>query len=146
MVLFPILSFCCCECFLRRPKRKKNIDRRSRVISANACHAMLPIQNAIVEVLAMDSDDYLFALSTAAWLRPVIWSPCGGAGVLDRVGGAERLCAMCALTRWPAASAEHSDSSPASTVAAMTRASNRAFSPGVTGWAPRTPSMSSMAD
>lgn len=44
-------------------------------------------------------NDYLFALSTAAGLKPVIARPEGGAGVLDRVGGADRLCAMCALTR-----------------------------------------------
>lgn len=45
------------------------------------------------------SNDYLFALSTAAELKLVIIRPAGGAGVLDRVGGADRLCAMCALTR-----------------------------------------------
>lgn len=40
------------------------------------------------------SNDYLFALSTAAALKPVIVRPGGGAGVLDRVGGAERLWAI----------------------------------------------------
>lgn len=45
------------------------------------------------------SNDYLFALSTAAELKFVIARPGGGAGVLDRVDGADRLCAMCALTR-----------------------------------------------
>ena len=42
-------------------------------------------------------------------------------GVAD--AGEERLCAMCALTRWPAASAAHSESSPAKTAAPMIRAS-----------------------
>lgn len=94
-----------------------------------------------------DSDDYLFALSAAAGVvMPVIIRPAGGAGVLDRVGGADLLCAMCAWTRCPAASALHSDNSPANTVAATIRERRRAFSPGVMGWAPRTPSMSSMAD
>lgn len=68
-----------------------------------------------------------------------------GAGVLDRVGGALRLCAMCARTRCPAASAEHKLSSPASTAAATMRASRRALSPGFVGCEPRTPSMSNMA-
>lgn len=37
------------------------------------------------------SNDYLLALSTAAALMLVIARPAGGAGVLDRVGGADRL-------------------------------------------------------
>lgn len=45
------------------------------------------------------SSVYLLALSTAAELKLVIDRLDGGAGVLDRVGGADRLCAMCALTR-----------------------------------------------
>jgi hypothetical protein len=67
-----------------------------------------------------------------------------GAGVVALVGGADRLNRMWALTRWPAASALHSDSSAARTAAAMMRARRRAFSPGVV-WGPRTPSRSSMA-
>lgn len=67
-------------------------------------------------------------------------------GVDDRVGTVLRLCAMCALTRWPAARAEHRLSSPASTAAATIRASWRALSPGLVGWEPRTPSSSSIAD
>lgn len=67
-------------------------------------------------------------------------------GVEVRVVAALRLCAMCALTRWPAASAEHKLSSPARTAAATIRASCRALSPGLVGWEPRTPSISSMAD
>lgn len=69
----------------------------------------------------------------------------GGAGVLLREGAALRLCAMCALTRWPAASALQSESSPARTAAPMMRARRRAFSPGSVGCEPLTPSMSSMA-
>lgn len=43
-------------------------------------------------LLAGGSDDYLFDLSTAAGLgMPVIVRPEGGAGVLDLVGGADRL-------------------------------------------------------
>lgn len=60
--------------------------------------------------------------------------------------GALRLCAICALTRWPAARALHSESSPASTAAATMRARRRALSPGFVGCEPRTPSISSMAD
>lgn len=54
-------------------------------------------------------------------------------GVADRVGAALRLWAMCALTRCPAASAEHRLSSPARTAAATIRASWRALSPGLVG-------------
>jgi hypothetical protein len=46
-----------------------------------------------------------------------------GAGVGARLGCAERLCAMCARTRWPAANAEQRDSSAARTAAATIRAS-----------------------
>jgi hypothetical protein len=56
-----------------------------------------------------------------------------GAGVVLLVGGAERLCCMCALTKWPAASAEQRDSSPARTAAATMRANRLAFSPGLVG-------------
>ena len=70
----------------------------------------------------------------------------GGAGVLDLDGAAERLCAMCALTKCPAARAEQSESSPARVAAPMTRARRRALSPGLVGWEPRTPRRSSMAD
>ena len=67
-------------------------------------------------------------------------------GVVLLVGTWLRLCAMCALTRCPAAKALQRLSSPASTAAPMIRASFRAFSPGLVGCDPRTPSMSSMAD
>lgn len=56
-----------------------------------------------------------------------------GAGVVVLVVGALRLCAMWLLTRWPAASALHRESSPASTPAATMRASLRALSPGFVG-------------
>jgi hypothetical protein len=78
--------------------------------------------------------------------RPTgVMAPVGGAGVVVRVGGAERLCCMCALTRCPAARALQSESSPARTAAAITRASRCEFAPGSVGWGPRTPSMSSIA-
>lgn len=64
-------------------------------------------------------------------------------GAVD--AGVERLCAMCALTRCPAARAAHRESSPARTAPPMIRASRREFSPGVVGCEPRTPSMSSIA-
>ena len=67
-------------------------------------------------------------------------------GVDDRVGAGPRLCAMCALTRCPAASAEHKLSSPARTAAPTMRASIRALSPGLVGCDPRTPRRSSIAD
>ena len=68
------------------------------------------------------------------------------AGVGARLVTLLLLCAMCALTRWPAQSALFRLSSPANTPAAMTRASWRALSPGAVGCAPRTPRRSSMAD
>lgn len=81
-----------------------------------------------------------------------VWAPFAGvlgAGVGALLGAALvtalRLWAMWALTRWPAQRALLSDSSPASTPAPMMRASWRALSPGVSWWAPRTPSRSSMA-
>jgi hypothetical protein len=61
------------------------------------------------------------------------------------LGAADRLCAMCACTKWPAASAAQRDNSPARTPAATIRASWRAFSPGLVAWAPRTPRRSSIA-
>lgn len=67
-------------------------------------------------------------------------------GVVLLVGTWLRLCAICALTRCPAAKALQRLSSPARTAAPMIRASFRAFSPGLVGCEPRTPSMSSMAD
>lgn len=67
-------------------------------------------------------------------------------GVLDLVGTALRLCAMCACTRCPAASALQRLSSPASTAAPTIRASRRALSPGLVGCDPRTPRRSSIAD
>ena len=67
-------------------------------------------------------------------------------GVVDLVGTALRLCAMCALTKCPAASALHKLSSPARTPAAIILASCRALSPGFVGCAPRTPSISSIDD
>ena len=69
-----------------------------------------------------------------------------GAGVGALLVTAERLCAIWALTRCPAASAALSDNSPASTAAAMILARRRALSPGFVGCAPRTPRRSSMAD
>lgn len=51
------------------------------------------------------------------------------------------LCVMWLLTRWPAARADMSDSSPASTVAHTTLASCLAFSPGQTWLAPCTPNI-----
>src|SRR5262249_43861111 len=54
-------------------------------------------------------------------------------GVVARVGTALRLCAMCARTKWPAASALHRLSSPARTAAAMILASFRELSPGLVG-------------
>ena len=44
-------------------------------------------------------------------------------GVAAGVLNCDRLCARCARTRWPAASAERSESSPAMTAAATMRAS-----------------------
>lgn len=86
-------------------------------------------------------------------LNPSTTCPLDGAaptavliGVLLRVGAADLLCAMWACTRCPAASALHKLNSPAKTLAATIRANRRAFSPGVVGWAPRTPRRSSMAD
>lgn len=49
------------------------------------------------------------------------------------LGAAERLWLMCACTRCPAASAEQRLNSPASTPAAIIRASCRALSPGFEG-------------
>lgn len=66
-------------------------------------------------------------------------------GVVDLVGAWLLLCAICALTRWPAASAPQRLSSPARTLAATILASRRAFSPGWVGWAPLTPSRSRQA-
>lgn len=54
-------------------------------------------------------------------------------GVVDLVGTWLLLCAMCAWTRWPAASALQRLSSPARTLAAIILASRRAFSPGWVG-------------
>lgn len=51
------------------------------------------------------------------------------------------LCVMWLLTRWPAARAAISESSPASTVAHTTLASCRALSPGHSWLAPCTPSI-----
>lgn len=78
--------------------------------------------------------------------RPRAAPTAADTGVEDRVGAALRLWAMCAFTRCPAARAAHRLSSPARTEAAMIRDNWRAFSPGVVGWEPRTPSRSSMAD
>src|SRR5436189_5735572 len=69
-----------------------------------------------------------------------------GVGVVARLGTVLRLCAMCAFTRWPAASALHRLNSPASTAAATIRDSMRALSPGLVGCGPRTPRRSSMDD
>ncbi len=66
-------------------------------------------------------------------------------GVLDLVGTLLRLCAICALTRCPAARALQRLSSPASTLAATIRANCRALSPGWVGCAPRTPRRSRQA-
>lgn len=54
-------------------------------------------------------------------------------GVALRVGAALLLCAICALTKCPAARALHKLSSPARTAAATIRASRREFSPGSVG-------------
>ena len=54
-------------------------------------------------------------------------------GVVGLVGAWLLLCAMCALTRWPAARALQRLSSPARTLAATILASRRAFSPGWVG-------------
>lgn len=53
----------------------------------------------------------------------------------------ERLWVRWLFTKCPAASAESSDSSPAITVAQTIRASWLAFSPGVSGFGPYTPSI-----
>ena len=71
---------------------------------------------------------------------PGLWALLGAT-----LGAWDRLWVMCALTRWPAARAEQSESSPARTPAATILASCWAFLPGVVGWAPRTPRRSSMA-
>lgn len=68
-----------------------------------------------------------------------------GAGVGALEGTWDRLCAIWACTRWPAARAEQRDNSPASTAAAIMRDNWRAFSPGVVMFGPRTPKRSSMA-
>lgn len=75
----------------------------------------------------------LSAVVDAALSIPLVMARLLGAGVLVRVGGADRLCCMCALTRCPAARALQSDSSPASTAAATMRANRLAFSPGLVG-------------
>mmetsp|Transcript_35788 Transcript_35788/g.83528 ORF Transcript_35788/g.83528 Transcript_35788/m.83528 type:complete len:308 (+) Transcript_35788:566-1489(+) len=59
------------------------------------------------------------------------------AGVADGL----RLCCRCALSRWPAESADMSESSPAMTVAATTVASSRELAPGLSREAPATPSI-----
>lgn len=72
-----------------------------------------------------------------------------GPGVMGRdvlgVFSCERLWARCARTRWPAASALMSESSPAMTAAAMMRASCCEFWPGLVGCAPLMPSISRTA-
>lgn len=115
--------------------------------------------------IAPSEIDYLlsaFNLSIAAGLNPSpvpslililviakltgVWAPvAGGAGVLDLVAGALRLCAIWLLTKWPAARALQRDNSPARTAAATIRASLRALSPGLVGCEPRTPRRSSIA-
>lgn len=62
------------------------------------------------------------------------------------IGPFARLWIRWLWTRWPAASAEHSDSSPAITVAQMIRASCCAFAPGVSAFAPCTPRIFRHAD
>lgn len=119
-----------------------------------------PSCGSLLGLVPQRTHDYLF-LSFAAALKlpfPFVFSEAfviasdtgvmagGGAGVLDLDGAAERLCAMCALTKCPAARAEQSESSPARVAAPMTRARRRALSPGLVGWEPRTPRRSSMAD
>ena len=80
-----------------------------------------------------------------------IWPLLGAAlravdtGVLALVGTALLLCAICALTRWPAAKALQRLSSPANAVAATIRASCLALSPGFVGCEPRTPRRSRQA-
>lgn len=115
----------------------------------------LSYRRARSRAAALKLDDELAAFSAAL----VMASPtgvivplagcdgCGGVGpgVPALEGAAERLCCMCALTRWPAAKALHRESSPASVAAAMMRARRREFSPALVGCGPRTPSMSSMA-
>jgi hypothetical protein len=73
-----------------------------------------------------------------------VCAPVTGVGAL--LGTLLLLCAIWALTRWPAHRALFRESSPAKTPAAMMRARRRALSPGAVGWAPRTPRRSSMAD
>jgi hypothetical protein len=72
-----------------------------------------------------------------------------GAGVVvlegAALGAALLLWAICARTRWPAASAAFRLNSPARTVVAMMRASCLALSPGCVGCGPRTPRRSSIA-
>ena len=66
-------------------------------------------------------------------------------GVVDLVFAELRLCAMCARTRCPAASALFKLSSPARTLAAMIRASFWEFPPGLVGWEPLSPRRSNIA-
>ena len=73
-------------------------------------------------------------MAQGALLLPPAAAP--AAAVIDNT---DRLCLRWLRTRWPSASADMSDSSPASTVAATIRASCFEFSPGVWGWEPRTP-------
>lgn len=54
----------------------------------------------------------------------------------------ERLCTRCARTRWPAARALRSESSPAITEAAIMQARRWAFWPGAVWWAPLMPNIS----
>lgn len=75
-----------------------------------------------------------------------VLAPNGVPGLVSPgVAGTLRLCFICAWMRCPAARADMRLSSPAMTAAQMIRARRWAFSPGVTGWAPATPSISSIA-
>lgn len=109
-------------------KRKGKSNYRQYVLS----HRAIPrcLSNAAASVFA-------------AGAGPV--SALGGAGVLVRVAGWLRLCAMCDLTKCPAQSAAHKLSSPHNTAAPIIRASFRALSPQLVGCEPRTPRRSSMA-
>ena len=101
------------------------------------------IRNALIKnVVAISSPYFLEVMGESFPFAegPGLWALLGAA-----VGAWERLWVMCALTRWPAARAEHNESSPARTPAATILASCCAFLPGVVGWAPRTPRRSSMA-
>lgn len=79
-------------------------------------------------------------------VNPERFSPSQGAQQTSGAGLLARLYCMWLLTRWPAARADISDSSPASTAPATIMAKHWAFCPGDSVLGPFTPRRSKHAD